>query len=293
MRYPNIYLVGAPKCGTTSLHYHLGQHPSIFAPKCKEPHYHTVIKTGWPSWDVRSQEQYFTLYKEAQCNQLLLDASAWNLYAESSAKFIYETSPNAYIIMSLRQPVQRAYSHFMHMVQRGWEKYYLFEEAIAQEEQRIEKGFFWDVHYLSAGYYASQVQRYLSIFPRQRIKILIFEEWIQNPEDTIQEIFRFLNIDKSLSVETKKVKNVTQISYAQSLRIWLKKYREIKFLINSVVPGYVKRNIMNELQQKKTGYLHALNPDLEMDLMNRYLDDIEILEKLLERSVESWHVKSN
>jgi hypothetical protein len=288
MRYPNVYLVGAPKCGTTSLHYYLGQHPLVFAPGFKEPHYHTVAKTGLPTWGVKNLEQYLTLYSEARPEQTLLDASAWNLYAPDSAKFISETCPDAYIIISLRHPVRRAYSHFMHMVQRGWEKYYLFEDAIAQEEQRIDAGAFWDVHYLSVGYYAKQVQRYLEHFPRKQIKILIFEEWTQKPEVVIQELFDFVGLQDLDSLQIQKAKNITQISYAQMLRIYLQRYKEIKQIVQSLLPQNSKQALMNWLQHKRAKSLPALDVDFEMNLMCCYLEDIKMLEGLLGYSIDAW-----
>jgi hypothetical protein len=293
MRYPNIYLVGAPKCGTTSLHFYLAQHPNIFAPDFKEPHYHTVSKTGWPTWGVKDLQQYFDLYKSARSDQMCLDASAWNLYVPESAKFIYDTCPNAYIIISLRHPVRRAYSHFMHMVQRQWEKYYVFEDAITHEAQRIENGEFWDVHYLSVGYYANQVKRYLEVFPKCQIKVLIFEEWIQNPELAVRDILNFLKIDSNISLfDVKESKNITQISYAQLLRIYLKKIKGLEKVISLFIPKLLKNEVIKWLQMKNSKSIPILNHKLEIILMNHYLKDIEELENLLDRKIDSWHKSS-
>lgn len=289
MRYPDIYVVGAPKCGTTSLQYYLGQHPEIFAPEFKEPHYHTVAKKGLPTWGVQTQQQYFDIYRDARPNQMLLDASAWNLYIAEAAEFIKETSPDAYILISLRHPVDRAYSHFMHMVQRGWEKYYRFQEAIRYEPQRVAEGAFWDFHYLSVGFYASQVQRYLNLFSQEKIKIIFFEEWTRNIDTTMQDIYKFLGVNSASWQSTSVRKNVTELSYDQILRMRLQRVKPLKNALGLILPDTAKQKVMRLLKTRSGRTLPQINPEVHTLLCQTYKNDIERLETLLGYRVAVWH----
>ena len=122
-RLPDFYVVGAPKCGTTSLHRYLRQHPGVFVPDVKEPNF---FCSDFPSIQkYKSLEDYSMLFEPAQENQLVGEASPWYLYSKTAIQNILDVQPDAKFIVMLRNPVDAVISYYRYM------RYYLVEDRNA------------------------------------------------------------------------------------------------------------------------------------------------------------------
>ena len=176
-RWPNLFVVGAAKAGTTSLHYYLNQHPDIYMSPLKEPHFFSQIspapelKSFFQS--VQNEAEYLALFAGAHNEAVVGEASTSYLWDEQAPNRIYSSVPRAKLVIMLRNPVDRAYSHYLNDAREGIETR-AFLEAVTQDFQRQTKGWGVSQLYVDLGFYCGQVSRYLNTFPRDRIFYRLF-----------------------------------------------------------------------------------------------------------------------
>lgn len=309
---PDFLLVGAAKSGTSSLYSYLSQHPAIFLPDVKEPNYFAYKEsslqvTGPKSGDllvrlllkktVTSKADYDNLFSEASDGQVTGDCSPRYLYYDHSAEFIYEESPNARIIVVLRDPVARAYSHYLMNRQRDLEPLESFEEAIAEEGIRKENGWGWDWHYLSLGRYHEQLMRYYERFPDERILVILHDELIVDQQAVIKKIYRFIGVDDSYIADTeRRFKVASTVGAADSYLGRLVFATESTWLGRmaiKLVPkkaGLWAQNILRDIVSKRKGgrRIPALSLETKSLCWDRLKDDVVKLEKLLDRDLSGW-----
>jgi hypothetical protein len=206
--WPNFYIVGAMRSGTTSLYAHLSQHPEVFLSRTKSPHFFCQVPASRrprlfpasPSEMPTRRAKYLGLYRQAEGFPAIGDCSTSYLwYPEVPAK-IKAVSPAAKIIIILRDPIQRAYSHYL-MEYRDGVQHRSFLEALIEDLNRpdrtlgassvyVERGF-----YVTPGLYAQHVRRYLQTFGKSRVKLLLFDDFVRSPGTVLKEVAEFLEVD--------------------------------------------------------------------------------------------------
>jgi hypothetical protein len=200
--WPNFFLVGAAKAGTTSVYEYLSQCPDIFFPKIKEPHFFTGVR---PASErkfyidaVTKRAEYLRLFRKAGNRRVIGDASPSYLWHPEVPRRIHDVAPEASILIILRDPVERAYSHYL-MDYREGVQHLPFYEALLEDINRAEKG--WGVSwlYFELGLYARQIERYLAVFKPEQVKILLFDDLIRDIRGTLKEVVQFLKLDPSLA----------------------------------------------------------------------------------------------
>jgi len=195
-RWPDFFIVGAVRAGTTSLFDFLGQHAAVFFPAVKElhffaPHVQPDPRLYFPP--IHDERAYLSLYTAARADQLRGDASPSYLWDSDSASRIAACNPQAKIIISLRNPIQRAYSHYLLDWSTGLEKL-SFLEAL-HEDQVHMPGRWGEEHlYLELGLYCKQVERYLARFDRRQIKIILFDDLQTHPDAVGSSVLEFLGL---------------------------------------------------------------------------------------------------
>lgn len=197
---PDFLIVGAQKAGTTSLYNCLKQHPAIVPARKKEIHYFSQFYRKGLSW-------YLEHFPLRESSRLSGEASPFYLFHPQSARRIAETFPEIRIIIILRDPVERAISHYHQQYRRGHEKLSM-QEAFQQEPERIAKG--WEkllrdeqtsasklqqCSYLKRGEYLSQIQRYETYFPASQIYLMESRNFFDQPSSALQKLHAFLQID--------------------------------------------------------------------------------------------------
>ncbi len=211
--WPNFFIVGTVKGGTTSLYNHLRNHQQVFIPKFKEPHYFAQIN---PSKDrlhllefIVNQKDYLNLYKSAGQYSAIGDASTSYLWSPEAPFRIYEKIPNAKIIILLRDPVIRAHSHYLMDFREGVNNDLFSVEMLQHDFEKSKDGFGVSYLYVDMGLYYKQVKRYLEIFGAEHVLILEFNELEKNPRNTLDKVSNFLEIDNQLfeNIEINKVYN--------------------------------------------------------------------------------------
>jgi hypothetical protein len=211
LRQPSLFVLGTAKCGTTAFHHYLSQHPDIFMSNPKEPFFFEAEYHKGP-------EFYFNRYFRDWTGERIAGESRHrNLYLPFVPKRIHSYNPNAKFIAILRNPVERAVSHWWHWHSRSLEQLPL-EEALKSDQERIESGaglqsaseieFYSSTldpygkgsfrTYLDSGYYYDQLERYMSRFGRNRILIILHDDFSRCTCEVVAKAFEFLECDPSV-----------------------------------------------------------------------------------------------
>lgn len=199
--WPNLFIAGAAKAGTTSLYAYLRAHPDVFFPPIKEPHYFADVRPA-PEHRyaqrrfITRREDYLALFAGAGKARLRGDASPSYLWSEKAPARIAEVSPEARILVLLRDPVERAWSHYLMEFREGAE-HGGFLEALERDLARPRKGWAVSHLYVELGLYAEQIARYFAHFPRRQVFILELEE-LRAPASrrtALARLCAFLGID--------------------------------------------------------------------------------------------------
>jgi len=246
-RWPNFFIVGAPRSGTTSLYEYLRRVPGIYMSPVKEPHYfapglrHRYL--GKPVLDfaiysrVRNQADYLKLFRSVKNEIAVGEATNSYLSDPGALGRIKEAVPGARIIMILRDPVERAHSHYLTNWNAGWQRT-PFEEVAGTE------------FYLEPGFYANQVQRSLDIFGSDHVKILIFEEFIQNPRKAVSEVLKFLGVSAEPPAIVGEAFNSFTIPRWPLIGPILRS-RPVRIAMRVLIPSRTRRLIRNQILGRK------------------------------------------
>lgn len=181
---PNFLVIGAPRAGTTWIAKNLGEHPAVFVPFKKEIHY-------FDSHYERGQSFYESFFDDADDAIAVGEATPAYLHKPEVASRIRSMLPDAKLIVSLRNPVERVYSRYWKSRGRFTENENLsFEEKLAQKPE-----------FISEGYYVDHLQRYLDLFPRDQVLLLFFDDLSSNPSQFMADIYRFIGVDEDFRSE--------------------------------------------------------------------------------------------
>lgn len=197
----DFIIIGAQKCGTTSLYNYLIQHPQIVPAITKEVHFFDLNFDKGIDW----YQAHFHPF-DRQNNLTRGEASPYYIFHPLVAERIHQILPKVKIIVLLRNPVERAISHYYHEVRLGVEKMGI-EEALASEPTRllgetekiIADGNYYSFNhqhytYLSRGIYIDQLKTWMNIFPQEQIHIIKSEDLYNQPHLILQQVFNFLNL---------------------------------------------------------------------------------------------------
>jgi hypothetical protein len=300
---PNFFIVGAARAGTTSLYRVLQQHPDVFMPENKEPGFFSPPPPGWEAFSKpasRELDAYLGLFAGAGARPAIGEASVMYLTAPESARRIHQFNPDARIIIVLRQPADRAYSLYRYMCMRGLEAEPTFERALADEERRLARCLAvasapW-LHagcYFDSGLYAAQVARYLEVFPREQVQIVVFDDFKKDPAGTARGVMRFLGLDDSVPL-LEKFRNRSPFVGSVRAQAFLARHwhlhpmrrpgtRRIGFVDRGLIPAAF---ILNAHLGRLRGT--AMNAETRRALSRRYRPDVERTATLVERSLEHW-----
>ena len=220
---PNFLIIGAHKAGTTSLYQYLKQHPQIFMSAVKEPHFFSFmghpLNFNDPGFNptklqtVASIDDYQALFQDVGDAEAIGEASPSYLYVAQSASNIYQYLPKVKIIAILRNPVDRAYSNFLHCRARehGREPLGDFLEALQAEPMRTRDNWSPLWHYQQMGFYYQQLQRYYKQFPKEQIRMYLYDDLLSNPEALLQDMFQFLQVNTKFMPDLSKRYNVSGV----------------------------------------------------------------------------------
>jgi hypothetical protein len=270
---PNLFIIGAMKAGTTSLHDYLREHPSIFMSEPKEPGFFVPELKEYP----RDEAWYLSLFAEAGDATWVGESSTHYtklpLY-QGVAQRIRDYSPDAKLIYIMRDPVDRSMSHYWHRVNKR-EEWRDLMSALRADNQ-----------YVSFSDYRMQLEPYFDLFGRDRVLTLSFERMLSNPEATSQRCFDWLGLEPAGPREFPRANVRPEQTYRLRGRGLLHRFSHSSLWsrLSPLVPARVKRmgrglaegqvDPASESVEEARAYLHEkLHPrvvDLEQWLGEKF-----------------------
>jgi Sulfotransferase domain len=297
---PNFLVLGAPKCGTTSLHAYLRQHPDVFLPEEKEV---IFFEAEYERGLAFYRQRYFEGWSgEAAVGEV----SCYKLYLPFVPARIHESLDGVRLVAVLREPGERAYSHWWHRYARRTE-HRSFREVVESDAkdpgldgeftgaagaQTWRKGIYpgtvtpRKLNHLALGCYAEQLGRYLDLFPASRIEIVLFEDLSRDPEAVVRRLWAFLRVDPGHPLTDSAPRNVR--SGVRDTLAWAYLFRANEALrFSRLLPESARRFARGLLAGRKVD-----QPPMDVET-RRFLDAFfaernRKLEALIGRDLTAW-----
>jgi len=298
MKRPNFFIVGAPKSGTTALSVYLREHDKIFFTTPKEPCFFSQDFPG--QREVTTEQEYLDLYSQATEEHIAVgEGSVWYLYSEVAIENLHKFNSEAKIIVMLRNPVEQVYSMHQELYARRYETESDFQKAWSMQAERKqgkhipkycrEAAF---LQYEAIPRYSSQIERLFKFFPREQIKIILFQDFIKNTRSTYVDVLDFLGVPDDGRERFPRVLESRRYKYH-----WIG-----SFLMNppkSVVKtkDFIKRVLgikkfgVKDLSDRHNTVVEKRQPlpeDFIIQLKQLYQDDVLKLSRLLDTDLSFW-----
>ena len=292
---PDFFVVGAAKCGTTSLYEYLRKHPQVFMPAHKEPHYFARDFDIPPEWCIRDDHQYVRLFAGAESGNRIGEASVWYLYSQIAAQELHRFSPDARIIVMLRNPIDMMYSLHGQFLWNCNDDILDFEEALAAQEERgrglripPEAHMPAALQYIQVASFSSQVRRYHEAFGAERVHVILFDDFVRDTAGEYESVLRFLEVDPNF-IPDFKISNPAKPITPRLNRFFARR-PALRQALHTVVPAPVVRKVNYALPHlvQTVARPPRIDPRLRARLAPRFAAEIESLEQLLGRNLASW-----
>jgi hypothetical protein len=310
-RYPDFFIVGHAKCGTTALYEMLRRHPDVFMPEVKEPQFFARNLPELGDEPPRSRfeqtgrvpetlAQYLSLFAAARPDQRVGEASTFYLWSRVAAARIAERRPDARIVAVLREPASFLHSLHLQMQQNGVEtesslRRALTLEGARREGREIPAAAHWPeaLMYSERVRYVEQLRRYEAVFPRDQILVLVYDDFRSDNLGTLRRVERFLGIDEDVPVEELEANPTVRVR-SERLRGALRAAyraddplsRALKASLRGLVPTDTRQAARRRLI---FGRAPAADEQLAAELRARFKGEVVALSEYLGRDlVELW-----
>lgn len=248
-------VVGAAKCGTTALHHYLVNSPYLSLPNIKETNYFCVTELldncNGPGDNeftktklISDQDTYVKLYN----NKLIKgEVAPMYMYYPNVAERLYNNNSGMHIIFVLRNPIERAVSHYSHMIRDGRESLSLPE---ALRDESVREAQHWEPSWLysKVSNYLPQIENYLSVFPRKQLHFFKYEDFSNDNNKVPQYIHSLFGLQYNEII--KKVRlNITGTPKIKFLNYILNQPSRLRSGIKAIAPKTLRvllKNLLNE-----------------------------------------------
>ena len=277
---PNFFIVGGAKCATTNMSYYLNQHSDVFIPELNEPHYYCrfdVPEDFERESMITNEKKYFNLFKKSKNHKAIGEATPNYLQCPHSPSEIKKDFPESKIIISIRNPINRAHSGYFSYKFMELDKL-TFSEKIDLYEEQYKRKEFSISNFIEEGFFSKHIKNYQKFFPSKQIKIIFFEEYIKNIPEHINSILNFLEISKlnNLIEEPKNSYRIPRNKVAEFL-LESPKFRNIA---TKLIPT-IQRDKMGERFFVKQAKKPEMSTKDRNRLKNIYSSEFDNLKKLL------------
>ncbi len=282
---PNLFIVGAPKCGTTAWVQYLSTHPDICFSPVKEPHYFCT-DLQWRNF--HEEEEYLNLFKDCSAAKVVAEASVRYLCSTAAAENIRKFNPDARIIVFVRDQADHIPSLHNQMLYRSEEWIADFTEVWRLSDQRgkssdgrTREPKFLD--YKALGRFSEQVERYFAVFPAEQVRVFDFHDWSHDPRTTYLEILRFLRLRDDGRSEFPKI-NEAKHQHSPWLARQLIKPPPVIKLAAPLLKRVLGRSGLDRIVgfalklNRREGYLGGTSDTLRQEIRAYYAEDNALLE---------------
>jgi hypothetical protein len=306
-RVPEFFVVGHQKCGTTALYLMLKSHPQIFMPAVKEPRFFASDQRSKyarqpPGGRPRTLDGYLSLFTAARPEQRAGEASPQYLRSTVAAGAIAAVQPDARIIAILREPASFLRSFHMQMVSSKVETQRSLRKALALEPhrrqgQRVPRNCHHPEALLYSEHvrYVAQLQRFDTVFPRENMLVLVYDDFRSDNEATVRRVLRFLDVDETAPIETVDTEPLNAVRAAPLFNLAAAARRARKNpaaagpaarAMNALIPGFMRSEAFRA-RWRSAVYSAPPPPDeaLMRELRRRFKPEVVALSEYLDRDL--------
>jgi Sulfotransferase family len=302
MTLPNFLVIGAAKAGTNALYRFLQEHPQVYMSPWKEPKFfafESAEDLGFRAANgceapvnatvVLERQEYEQLFDAARGELARGEASPHYLYAEKAPKRIKALVPDMKLVAVLRNPIDRAFSSYQHLVRDGLEPLD-FGAALDAEPARIADHYAFLYRYTDLGFYTRQLSRYDKLFPADQLLILLYDDLRRDPESTCRRLFSFLGVDDSFVPTRSEDYNLSGVPRNRLLHRLLNPSAPMKRRLWQAAPGRLRDPLLRLQTRMVNRNLERQSmPARERDrLRNVFKQEVTKLEKRLDRDLSHW-----
>lgn len=275
MNRPHFIVLGGHKCGTSSLHYYLAQHPEIYMPKIKGTDF---FNREGSSETITSIEKYHSFYQEMTNEKIAGEVSSVYLYSKGACDAIKKYLPEAKLLAVLRNPAERAFSHFNQLPE-------------TQKRDRKVSEIFDEKKVLRNGLYSDPLNMYFDNLGRDRIKILLFDSLQNEKNNFFYSVFQWVDVNPNFMPDTSiitrqggEIKNQVVKNIFNGNNIL---HSTAGFLLRPFTTPDQRRDLYkkakNMFRQK-----NKLPEQLRKKLIDFYREDILQLQDMLDMDLSHW-----
>jgi hypothetical protein len=303
-RRPNLFIVGAPKTGTTSLYTYLDAHPDIYMSPIKEPNYFSPDVRGTfrrsPFDYPQDTQRYLDLFAEARDEKYLGEASTSYLVSREAPRLVQQFAPDARIVAMLRHPVDLMYSLHNERVSNGGEPITDFAAAVlADDERRQGRGLPVGFNALGAVYrdtalLGEQLKRWMDTFGREQIHPIVFSDFSSDTPRVYRRLLEFLGVDSAFRPPSFRVLNrswrrrdgiVTSVTRSGPAQ-WVR-HRALPAVAGETGAFTIARRFTRSRLYRREHIRPDLSPELRKELADSFAEDVELLSRLIGRNLLS------
>jgi hypothetical protein len=298
MALPDFFISGAPKAGTTAVHAALARHPALYMSAVKEPKFFLTDgpppTRGGPG-DVQTyrehvwrRDDYEALFDPAPAGALRGESTPFYLYNRDAQRRIRALTPDARLIVILRDPVERAHSNWTHLWSAGLDPVDDFVLACAEEPRRIEAGWadFW--HYTALGRYGEQLEHLYTVFPREQVFVFRYRDLVEFPAQVLDRICDFLGVPPGILTEAPR-ENVTAHPRLSFRHRCVSRALRLSSAVSNVVPGAATvTGSLERILQRDSRPRQPLTWEQRQALLPQFEADIRLLEVITGEDFSNW-----
>lgn len=310
---PDFIVAGAAKCGTTTLFDFLDGHPQIYMSPLKEPHFFCTdirfsnfsneylhsfrsrnfnlerylqgdMKEKIYDWYIEDESEYLQLFRKRTDEKAAGEISNGYLFSKTAAVNILKSIPDAKIIIILRDPSSRAYSHYMANLRDGRTSNEFITE-LNSDLNKEKKGWCISHNYIEMGLYYEQVKRFTDIFPSENIRIYLFDDLKHNPQALCEDLFKFIDVDPDIQINYQKKRNEARMPKSANLNR-LVTQTGLKRKLFRLFPESRREQIKSMFYRKEPAA--KLTAEHRRILIPYFRDDILKLQNLINRDLKNW-----
>lgn len=297
---PNLFIIGAPKSGTTAMCEYLHTHPDIFVSSPKEPHYFST-DLNYRRNNIQTKEDYLSLFKQGCKKKFRCEASVWYLFSEHAVANILKFNPTARIVVMIRNPIAMAPSLHQQLYYSGIETEANFNKAWGLQADR-QKGLRLPasrkctepkfLYYSSTCRVGAQLERVMQLVPKEQLHIIVFDDFVNDTKREYEKLMEFLEVPTDNRGDFPIINPATHV---RSQKLHALRNNVPHSIMQSIlkiksVLGIENLNILKKIERinTKTGKFEHISENTRTLLKETFRSDIHLMERLLHRDFTHW-----
>lgn len=302
---PNFFVIGAPKSGTTAMSEYLSDHKNVFFSDPKEPCYWCDDFVALRKLrGINSIETYLGLFAPANsCHYAIGEGSTLYLYSQHAIRNIMTFTPQAKFIVMVRNPIEIAHAYHMQMVFSFFEDEKDFEKAWNLQEQRSHGNFIPRdclvpqlLQYREVARIGYQLDRLLHQVPKEQIRIILFDDFLEAPNDAYRQVLRFLTLQDDGRTKFPRINEGMTYRYRSMTKLFRERHVQLVMRYMKSILSKRSFNLANNFKTLLMRKKHARPPlkiAFRQKLIGDFTNDIRMIERITKRDLSHWMRKQN